>query len=129
MNIGTFIGLALLCAVLTVTLRQVKPEYGVVMSIVCGVALLMYIILSAMPVVDQVKSVLGKVNGLSQYNTLLFKCLGICFIVGLAADFCRDSGESALANKVELAGKLVLIAMAMPVILNVVEMIAVLMRK
>ena len=40
------------------------------------------------------------------YLTILFKSLGICYIVQLASDYCKDCGENALASQVTLAGKL-----------------------
>jgi stage III sporulation protein AD len=45
---------------------------------------------------------------------ILFKTLGLCFLAQFAADSCRDAGENALASKVELAGKLAIVILALP---------------
>ena len=42
------------------------------------------------------------------------KTLGICFLTQFAVDSCKDAGESALASKVELAGKVTVVVMALP---------------
>ena len=57
----------------------------------------------------------GGASGVSgEYTIILIKTLGTCFLAQFAADACRDAGESSLASKVELAGKVAVILMALP---------------
>ncbi|MBR6045809.1 MAG: stage III sporulation protein AD [Ruminococcus sp.] len=59
----------------------------------------------------------------SSYLRIIFKGLGICCIVQISSDCCRDSGHSALASQIELAGKLSLIVTALPLFRAVIEII------
>ena len=52
----------------------------------------------------------------SQGIQVLLKALGICYITQLAADTCKDAGQQAIATKVELAGKVAVLAIAMPML-------------
>ena len=51
--------------------------------------------------------------------TILFKAVGICLLTQLAGDVCRDSGESSIASKIELAGRAAILLTAMPLIQEV----------
>lgn len=57
------------------------------------------------------------------YLRVIFKGLGICYISQLSADCCRDSGQSALASQIEIAGKLSMITVALPLFKAVIELI------
>ena len=53
------------------------------------------------------------------YAAILFKAVGICLLTQLAGDVCRDSGESSIASKIELAGRAAILLTAMPLIQEV----------
>ena len=57
----------------------------------------------------------------SEYFTIVLKSLGICYVTQLASDTCRDSGYSAIASKVELAGKVSIVVIALPLFTNLVD--------
>jgi len=59
----------------------------------------------------------------NMYLTILFKSLGICYIVQLASDYCRDCGENALASQVTLAGKLAMLSVSLPLFKAFVEIV------
>ena len=52
----------------------------------------------------------------------MFKALGICLLSQLAADACRDAGENAMAEKAELAGKVFLLLLALPLFEKIAEL-------
>ena len=59
-----------------------------------------------------------------QYIKILFKGLGICYITKFACDYCRDCGENAIAGQAELAGKIALLMISLPlfnVLINIVS--------
>jgi len=53
---------------------------------------------------------------------VLLKSLGICFLSQLAADACRDVGQSAIAGKVELAGRMAVLLSALPLFGELLEL-------
>ena len=58
-----------------------------------------------------------------KYALILFKALGLCWLAQFAADSCRDAGESALASKVELAGKTAVLLTTLPLFSEVGELV------
>lgn len=114
MNMIGVAGLALVSAVIAVMLRRYNQEFSVVVSITAGVIILVQILANIAPAIRQINSLLNAAQLPSEYAAILFKTLGICFLAQFAADSCKDAGESALASKVELAGKLAIVIMALP---------------
>ncbi|WP_101697891.1 SpoIIIAC/SpoIIIAD family protein [Clostridium minihomine] len=114
MNIIGIAGLALVSAVIAVMLRRYNQEYSIVISITAGVIILVQILANIAPAIRQINSLLAATQLPGEYALILFKTLGICFLAQFAADSCRDAGESALASKVELAGKLAIVVLALP---------------
>ena len=122
MNIFTVVGLAVTAAILAVLLRQYKPEYAMLTGLAAGIMILVYVVVASKPVISEASALLGKANIKSSYGMILLKSLGICFVAQLASDACRDAGESAIASKIELAGKFAVIIIALPFFEQVAEL-------
>ena len=121
MNIIGIVGTALIAAIFAVTLKRYNQEYAVIISIIAGVVILVEILRNISPAVREITTLLSGV-GLTQENGLiLFKTLGICFLAQFAADSCRDAGESALASKVELAGKISILVLSLPLFEDIAQ--------
>ena len=54
---------------------------------------------------------------------LMFKVLGIALITQVISDLCRDSGESALAGQTEVAAKIIIVSLILPLLQTVVKII------
>lgn len=114
MNIVGIAGIAICAAVIAAMLRRYHQEYAVFISIAAGVVILLMIFSNVSPAVRQISTLLSSAGLTSDYGVILFKTLGICFLAQFAADACRDAGESALASNVELAGKIAVVVLSLP---------------
>lgn len=106
---------------LAVLLRQYRAEYALVLGLMVSAVILM----ALMPVLKETMELLIDIaskSGVSQTLSIIVKSLGIAFVAGIAADICRDAGESAMAAKVELAGKVAILSMAMPMAAQLMEL-------
>lgn len=123
MQIFSIIGVGVIAAALAVVLRQHRPEYAMLVSLAAGIFILFKIITWVVPVVDQIQSILETASLPVQYASVLFKALGICFITQIACDTCKDAGESAIAAKVELAGKVAVLVVSLPLFTQVLSIV------
>lgn len=121
MNIIGIVGTALIAAILAVTLKRYNQEYAVIISIIAGVVILVEILRNISPAVREITTLLSGVGLTQEYGWILFKTLGICFLAQFAADSCRDAGESALASKVELAGKISILVLSLPLFEDIAQ--------
>ena len=63
-------------------------------------------------------------TGFSLYSSVILKSLGIGILAQTTADICRDSGETAIASKVEFAAKIIILLLAIPILKTLLELIA-----
>ena len=55
---------------------------------------------------------------------VIIKVLAVAYITDFTAQLCRDSGENAIGSKFELAGKVMIFYLAMPVLSAILELIS-----
>ena len=123
MDMISVAGLGIISAVLCLVVRQYKPELSVGISIACGVLVFGAVITLLAPSVEAIRE-LSEAAGLSSgYAQILLKALAVCYITQLSADCCRDSGESAIAGRIELAGKAAIVAVSLPVFTELAELV------
>ena len=67
-----------------------------------------------MIVLNQVKNLISVSNVPEKYISVLFKSLGVCFLVQFASDACRDVGETSLSSKIEIIGKILILTFSLP---------------
>ncbi len=105
---------AVITAFLAVMLRRSHPEQAMGVTLIAGILMVTAALGTMAPLLGDIQTML-EASGLGgEYIQVLFKALGICVITQLASDACRDAGEQGLAAKTELAGKLTLLALALP---------------
>ncbi len=108
-------GFAVCAAALALILRRLRPESATVLVIAAGT-------LAGLMVLPQLSQIVSGITALAAsggvqegYITQLVKIGGISLLMDFAAQTCRDAGEDGLALKVELAGRVMLIALSLPV--------------
>lgn len=89
----------------------------------CVIVIGAFIVLLS-PVVQNVTQLFSKANIPSDYISLIFKAIAICFVTQITSDICRDSGETAIASAAELWGRGSLTVMAIPLIEVLINMIS-----
>ena len=121
MEILMLSGFAIVAAVICLLIRQYKPEYAVAIELVCGVLILGVIMVQMSPVLSVIRELLGKLDIANEYVIIIVKALGICYITQLACDTCRDAGQTAIATKIELAGKVAIVLLSLPMFTQLLD--------
>ncbi|ADU51294.1 stage III sporulation protein AD [Thermaerobacter marianensis DSM 12885] len=123
MTIAQVVGIALVASVLLVLLRQARPEWAVLLSVVTAVAVFLLLVDDIAAIVRILEQVADRANLDTRYTATLLKIVGVAYLAEFGAQLCRDAGESALAAKVELAGKVVILLLAVPILMAVLELL------
>lgn len=123
MNIVGLVGIALIAAILSIMLKKYNPEYAIVLSILTSIFLIGTVLSSLTLAIDKVKNLIALAGMPLEYAMILFKTLGICFLAQFSADFCNDAGETALASKIELAAKIVIVILSLPLFEEVIKVV------
>jgi len=120
-EIWQIVGLALIVTILSVVLKQIRPEIALQLSILAGASIFILIINKIRVVVDLLQTLADQANISSYYLLIILKIVGVAYLAEFGAQICRDAGESALATKIELAAKVGVIILAIPIIVAITE--------
>lgn len=123
MEIFQIVGLALVATILSVLLRNQKPELALQISIVTGVAIFLVMAFKISAVITLLQNLANKINIDLVYLNTILKIVGISYITSFGAEVCRDAGESSIASKIEFAGKILIMILAIPILMAVLEII------
>ncbi len=108
---------------LCVIVRQIKPESAVFVGIAAGLAILAAVITTAAPSIKAIAELAESAGIDGEFTKVLLKALAVCYITTLSADCARDAGESAVASKLELGGRISIAAISLPVFTNLANMV------
>ena len=121
MNIISLAAAAIAAALLAQTLRRIHPESAMGLSIAASVVLTAAVLSALLPVWTELEQMLNR-SASGEWIVLLMKCMGVCLIAQFAADCCRDAGETALAGRMEFAGRVAVLAIAMPLFRQILRL-------
>ena len=118
------LGVAIAGAVAYALLKAYRPEYAVVSEFACA-AVILYLIAGELSEVRGFFLSAMEASGVgADWAGGLFKTLGTALITQFASNAARDNGQSALAEKIEFAGKVLILALALPVLKAVLQLIS-----
>ena len=123
MEIGSLLAIAIIVTVLTVLIRSHRPEIAIWISVIAGLVIIGRILPLINFLVRTLADFASKTRVGSVYFTTVLKVVGIAYLAGFGAEVCRDAGETATAGKLELAGKVIILLTALPVLIAVLETI------
>lgn len=121
MDIAKVIIIALIAVVLIAILKQHRPEFATYASIIAGIIILFFAINEVAPVISMIKNLTEKMGVSSKFFIILLKITGIAYLTEFGSSVCKDSGETAIASKVELAGKILIISISIPIITTLMQ--------
>ena len=117
------IGIGLLALIIIVILKQYKPEFAIYVSMVAGVLILVLSIQKLTGIINLLQSLANKTYINKSVLSMLLKITGIAFITEFAVSICSDAGEKAIASKIEIGSKVIIIAMSIPIITSLLELV------
>ncbi len=122
-NVIKIIGVGLIALITIIIIKQYKPEFAIYISIIAGVIILYMIIDQLESIINLLQSISEKSGVSSQFLGLLLKITGIAFLTEFAISICKDAGEGAIASKIEIGSKVIIISMSIPIVSNLLEVI------
>ena len=109
-------GMSLTAVLLAKLLERYAAEQALLLTLLLGALLTGAAVLMLTPVMSEIDTLLLQSGLDSGQTACLAKAIGICCVTQLAADVCRDAGQSALCTAVIFAGKAALLLLCLPLI-------------
>ena len=123
MGIFQIVAVGILGVMLAILLKKQHPEFSILISIIAGVLIFMMALPMLAEAVGFLRHLGGMAAGLGEYTWLALRVIGVAYMAELGASVCNDANETAIAAKIDLAGRVIILIMAMPVIADIVRIV------
>ncbi|GEN32829.1 MULTISPECIES: stage III sporulation protein AD [Aneurinibacillus] len=123
MDIIQIVGLGIVATVLSLVVKEQKPMFAFVLATVTGVIIFLFLIGKISDVIRVLEGIAMQANVNIVYLDTILKIIGIAYIAEFGAQVTRDAGQGAIASKIELAGKILILVLAIPILSVIVETI------
>lgn len=100
-----------------------RQDLAVQISLVAGILIFFFMIDKLKEVLNVIELFASKANIDAVYIKTVFKVLGIAYIATFCSEICKDAGEGSLASKIEFAGKILILILAIPILMAVLNSI------
>ncbi len=121
LEIFQVVGLAVVSVVVLLVIRRHRPEMAVLLALVVGLVIFFMVAQRLLAVLEFLRDLAARAGVDSLYLNIILKIVGIAYITEIGAQVCRDAQETSVAAKVELAGKLLILVLAVPIVMAIVE--------
>src|SRR5690606_10018161 len=116
-------GLAIAVSVMLAFLRKEMPPIGAQVAMAFVVVALLYLMRPLVEMVDVFVELAGNANVRPVYLIVVLKAVGIAYITSIGAELSRSAGEGAIGAIVELAGKVFILSLAVPVVAALLDVL------
>lgn len=123
MEIIKIVGVGFIVTMLILMLKKDRPEFAIQLSLTLTIIIFLIILNKVQVVLQLFYDLAEKANISMMYLNTLLKIIGIAYITEFGAQVCKDAGEGAIAGKIEFAGKVMVMVMAIPIIALVIDTI------
>ncbi|WP_240613488.1 stage III sporulation protein AD [Pueribacillus theae] len=114
-------GLGLIATFLILVIKEQNPVFAFSITLIVGVIIFIFLI-------DQIQAIFLLLNQLADqaninlvYVETILKIIGVAYIAEFGAQITKDAGQGSIASKIELAGKLIILGMAIPILKVIIE--------
>lgn len=123
MELFKIVGIGLITCIACLIVRQVKPDVASIIMIAGGVVILLMVVDYVVQIFDVFKVIIDKTGLTSNLFSIVLKIVGVGYLTEFAANICSDTGCNSLADKILLAGKILILVMSLPIVTNIVEIV------
>ncbi|NEY80154.1 stage III sporulation protein AD [Bacillus sp. 3H-10] len=117
------VGIALVSTFLALIVKEQKPNFAFLLVVFVGCTIFLFVVDKIYEIIHMIEriAVNAKINIV--YVETILKIIGIAYIAEFAAQITKDAGQGAIASKIELGGKILILAMAIPILTVMIETI------
>ncbi len=119
--------IAIISVIVILTIKPQMANMSVMITIVSGVIMFMMIIPTLEEVISSILDIVSILDIGIEHIGVILKIIGISYICEFSSQICIDAGESAIASKIELAGKILIMFISIPIITRLLSLITSLM--
>ena len=122
MDILKIAGLAICAIVLISIVKAYKPEFSIYVVIASSLLILYFIIDNLKYGFLYLTKIYEQLDTGKDYFPIIIKILAVAYITEFTSQICQDAGEKAISSKVELAGKVIIFYLSIPIFISILQL-------
>lgn len=123
MEIFKIFGIGIITCFLAIMVKSIKPEFYIFIVLAGSLLILFLVVKNINIIISNFSNILQRFNIDYSFFIVILKVLGIAYLTEFASSICLDTGNSSLADKIVLAGKVTVLYMSLPIITNLLNLI------
>ena len=123
MDIVKIIGIGIIGTIASVIVKETKPSLAIGISIATTMVIFAYAISALDYSVSVIKNICDRVEIDPGAIGAVIKMTGVSYLAEFGAGVCLDAGERAIASKIELAGKVIIVTLSIPVLVSLLNLL------
>ena len=127
MDIYQIVAVGIIASVLALTIKKQNPELSLLLSIITSVLIFIMILPKLSAVFELLDNLVQSVHSSLPYISSILKVIGVAYIAQFGAEICADCGESTIASKIELAGKIIIMTISAPILITLLNLVVTLL--
>lgn len=108
---------------LAIPLKKEKAEIGMLVIMAACLLLLSLSLGKLEELISTIRQVESYLGEGAMYIGILLKMVGITYVAEFGANLCKDAGYGAVANQIEFYGKLMILAVSIPILMTLIDTI------
>ncbi|MGD6815574.1 stage III sporulation protein AD [Metabacillus sp. 113a] len=121
MQIIHIVGLGLVATFLALVLKEQKPTFAFLLVVFTGCVIFLYLVDQVYEIIRMIEKIAVNANVNLIYVETIMKIIGIAYIAEFGGQLTKDAGQGAIASKIELGGKILILTMAIPILTVIIE--------
>ncbi|WP_345912318.1 stage III sporulation protein AD [Bacillus altitudinis] len=117
------VGLGLITTFLALIVKEQKPTFAFMLVVFTGCVIFLYLIDQIYAIISMIEKIAASAGVNMKYVETILKIIGIAYIAEFGAQLTKDAGQGAIASKIELGGKILILVMAVPILTVIIETI------
>ncbi|QGX65494.1 stage III sporulation protein AD [Bacillus sp. ms-22] len=117
------VGLGLIATFLALIVKEQKPPFAFMLVVFTGCVIFLYLIDQIYAIISMIEKIAASAGVNMKYVETILKIIGIAYIAEFGAQLTKDAGQGAIASKIELGGKILILVMAVPILTVIIETI------
>ena len=123
MEIIKVVAFAFMALFIVLIFKDRRDDLAIQVSIAAGILIFLFMINKLTIIMSFLQTLANRASIDVVYLNTVFKILGIAYLASFCSEICRDAGENSIGAKVEFAGKILILVLAIPILMALMQSI------
>ncbi|NSL50380.1 stage III sporulation protein AD [Bacillus sp. P2(2020)] len=115
------VGVALIATFLALVIKEQKPALASMLVLFVSISIFLFLVEEINEIIHMLDKIAATANINTMYVETILKIIGISYIAEFGSQITKDAGQGAVAAKIEMAGKILILVMAIPILTVIIE--------